>query len=95
MFRCWLSTSRAILIAIFCSLFSFFDIPVFWPILVLYFIVLFVFTMKRQIIVRSPLITNCLFLSLSSDLKSTPNVVLYAAYDQIPVHPVLARQAAL
>jgi hypothetical protein len=26
-----------------------FDVPVFWPILLLYFIVLFVITMKRQI----------------------------------------------
>jgi len=31
------------------TFFSFFDIPVFWPILLVYFIVLFVLTMKRQI----------------------------------------------
>ena len=31
------------------TLFSLFDIPVFWPILLLYFIVLFTITMKRQI----------------------------------------------
>ena len=31
------------------TLFSIFDIPVFWPILLLYFIVLFTITMKRQI----------------------------------------------
>lgn len=31
------------------TFFSIFDVPVFWPILLLYFIVLFVITMKRQI----------------------------------------------
>ena len=97
MFRCWLSTSRAILIAIVCSFFSFLDIPVFWPILVLYFIILFVFTMKRQIIVRPPLVTICLRLSLSTERNFHLYccILLCAAYDQTPVHPVLARQAAL
>ena len=31
------------------TFFKMFDIPVFWPILLLYFIALFVLTMKRQI----------------------------------------------
>ena len=31
------------------TFFELFDVPVFWPILLLYFIVLFVITMKRQI----------------------------------------------
>jgi ABC-type amino acid transport system permease subunit len=31
------------------TLFSFTNIPVFWPILLVYFLVLFVLTMKRQI----------------------------------------------
>ena len=47
-----LAMTRAILIALFCTCFSLFNIPVFWPILVLYFIILFVITMKRQILVR-------------------------------------------
>lgn len=38
-------------IAFFCTFFEFFDIPVFWPILVMYFIVLTCLTMKRQIMV--------------------------------------------
>lgn len=34
----------------FCmTFFSIFDVPVFWPILLIYFIILFVLTMKRQI----------------------------------------------
>lgn len=31
------------------TFFEVFDVPVFWPILLMYFIVLFVITMKRQI----------------------------------------------
>ena len=34
------------------TFFRFFDIPVFWPVLVVYFCVLFFLTMKRQIMVR-------------------------------------------
>lgn len=48
-FRFWFKSTVATLIALFCSFFSIFDIPVFWPILVLYFIILFVLTMRRQI----------------------------------------------
>ena len=31
------------------TFFEFFDVPVFWPVLLLYFIMLFFITMKRQI----------------------------------------------
>ena len=48
-FKFWYSTSKATLVAIFCTCFEAFNIPVFWPILVLYFFVLFIVTMKRQI----------------------------------------------
>ena len=44
-----LSTTRATLVAIFCTLSSAFDVPVYWPILVMYFFVLFFLTMRRQI----------------------------------------------
>ncbi|RTG82027.1 uncharacterized protein DC041_0002152 [Schistosoma bovis] len=37
----WLSTVRAVAISIFCTYLPFLDIPVFWPILVMYFIMLF------------------------------------------------------
>lgn len=43
------SCTRAIIIALICTFFDAFNIPVFWPILVMYFIILFVLTMKRQI----------------------------------------------
>lgn len=48
-FTFWYAATVAVLIALFCSLFDIFDIPVFWPILVLYFFILFGLTMKRQI----------------------------------------------
>jgi len=48
-FDFWKSSTRAVLVAITCTFFDFLDIPVFWPILLLYFIILFVLTMKRQI----------------------------------------------
>ena len=48
-FKFWLSSIKAFLVALFCTFFSVFNIPVFWPILVIYFIILFVLTMKRQI----------------------------------------------
>ncbi|KAG5440862.1 hypothetical protein PCK2_000017 [Pneumocystis canis] len=51
-FKFWYSATRATLIAFICSWISFFDIPVFvlhWPILLMYFCILFTFTMRRQI----------------------------------------------
>jgi hypothetical protein len=41
--------TKAFLVAFVLTFFSIFDVPVFWPILLLYWIVLFVLTMKRQI----------------------------------------------
>lgn len=37
------------MLSIFASFFEAFNIPVFWPVLVVYFMVLFVLTMRRQI----------------------------------------------
>jgi hypothetical protein len=41
--------TKAFVVAFVLTFFSIFDVPVFWPILLLYWIVLFVLTMKRQI----------------------------------------------
>jgi hypothetical protein len=38
------------LLAIFCTFFEVLNIPVFWPILLIYFLVLFTLTMKKQIL---------------------------------------------
>ena len=48
-FKFWLACTRGTVIAFFMTFFSVFDVPVFWPILLLYFFVLFFMTMKRQI----------------------------------------------
>ncbi|RWW12745.1 hypothetical protein GW17_00023569 [Ensete ventricosum] len=44
------SITKAFCVAFVMTLFSMFDVPVFWPILVCYWIVLFFLTMKRQIV---------------------------------------------
>lgn len=48
-FKFWLSATSATLTALFLTLFRMFDLPVFWPILLLYFILLFACTMRQQI----------------------------------------------
>ncbi|AET37525.1 protein retrieval receptor Ecym_1286 [Eremothecium cymbalariae DBVPG len=48
-FKFWHNATRATGIALVLTLFTIFDIPVFWPILLVYFIVLFALTMRRQI----------------------------------------------
>ncbi|KAH7688854.1 Retrieval of early ER protein Rer1 protein [Dioscorea alata] len=49
-FKFWHSIVKAFSIAFVMTFFSVFDVPVFWPILLFYWIVLFTVTMKRQII---------------------------------------------
>ncbi|KAF5355146.1 hypothetical protein D9756_005451 [Leucocoprinus leucothites] len=45
----WLSSTRATVVAVLCTTSEVFDVPVYWPILVVYFFVLFTLTMRRQI----------------------------------------------
>ena len=61
------SGTRAVAIAFVLTFFSMFNIPVFWPILVLYFIILFSLTMKRQIMVGAihSCYTEFFFISLT------------------------------
>ena len=49
MFLRRLSATRATVASIFASFFEMFDVPVYWPILVVYFFVLFLLTMRRQV----------------------------------------------
>ncbi|XP_020270630.1 protein RER1A-like [Asparagus officinalis] len=49
-FKFWYSITKAFCVAFLMTFFSIFDVPVFWPILLFYWIVLFVLTMKRQIL---------------------------------------------
>ncbi|GLT42805.1 hypothetical protein SLA2020_167870 [Shorea laevis] len=48
-FKFWYSITKAFCIAFVMTFFSMFDVPVFWPILLCYWIVLFTLTMRRQI----------------------------------------------
>lgn len=43
-FKFWHSATRAIAISFICSWFKVFDIPVFWPVLVMYWLILFFLT---------------------------------------------------
>ena len=45
-FKFWHSSTRAIAIAFFCTWFEVCNVPVFWPVLVVYFIILFSLTSK-------------------------------------------------
>ena len=48
-YKFWFLGTRATLISLFLSMFDMFDLPVFWPILLLYFIALTFLTLRRQI----------------------------------------------
>ncbi|KAF9678536.1 hypothetical protein SADUNF_Sadunf07G0045000 [Salix dunnii] len=48
-FKFWYSITKAFCIAFVMTFFSVFDVPVFWPILLTYWVMLFVLTMRRQI----------------------------------------------
>ncbi len=45
-FKFWHAATRAIAISFVCTWFSIFNVPVFWPVLVVYFIILFSLTSK-------------------------------------------------
>ncbi|KAL6517310.1 Protein rer1b [Orobanche minor] len=49
-FKFWYAITKALCVAFVMTFFSMFDVPVFWPILLCYWLVLFVLTMKRQIV---------------------------------------------
>ncbi|KAJ8878258.1 hypothetical protein PR048_018835 [Dryococelus australis] len=48
-FKFWYSVTKSTVIAVICTFFECFNIPVFWPILVMYFFTLLCITLKRQI----------------------------------------------
>jgi len=45
-FKFWYSSTKAIVIAFVCTWFGAFDLPVFWPVLVVYWLILFALTSK-------------------------------------------------
>jgi len=48
-FELWYNTSKALFWGLFCTFFDVLDIPVFWPILLMYFLALFVVSIKARI----------------------------------------------
>lgn len=48
-FKFWYSATKANLIALACTITRATDVPVYWPILLIYFFTLFGITMRRQI----------------------------------------------
>lgn len=48
-FKFWYMATKATLLSLVLSMFDMFDLPVFWPILLLYFIILLVLTLRKQI----------------------------------------------
>ncbi|XP_009790555.1 protein RER1A-like [Nicotiana tabacum] len=48
-FKFWYAITKAFCVAFVMTFFSIFDVPVFWPILLCYWVVLFILTMRRQI----------------------------------------------
>ncbi|KAF1348647.1 retrieval of early ER protein Rer1 [Delphinella strobiligena] len=48
-FKFWYSATKAVVIAFCCSWSEIFNLPVFWPVLVVYWLILVVLTMRRQI----------------------------------------------
>lgn len=45
-FKFWYSATKAVAIGFFCTWFAMFDLPVFWPVLVVYWLILFCLTSK-------------------------------------------------
>jgi hypothetical protein len=48
-FRLWRKSTQGVLVSFVCTLSDVFDLPVFWPILLFYFILLVCLTMKQRI----------------------------------------------
>lgn len=86
-FKFWHSATRAIAIGFACTWFSIFDIPVFWPVLVIYWLILFTLTSTCS---RYIYIYICGFpkmvLILANSEETDP------AYDQVPLRAFLLRQ---
>jgi hypothetical protein len=76
-FKFWYSATKAIATGFVCSFFTIFDLPVFWPVLVMYWIILFALTSK------------CFWIYSSSGMNEADNVnseKTNTAHDQVQIH---------
>lgn len=85
-FKFWYSTTKAIAIGFCCSWFEIFNLPVFWPVLVVYWLILFSLTSEFCAISKS--LTEIPILTMTS---ATTN----PAYDQIPLCALYSWQDAI
>lgn len=82
-FKFWHSATRAITIGFICTWFSIFDIPVFWPVLVIYWFILFALT---------SMVLWISFLCYNDADMVTSSAKTNTAYDQVPIRAVLLRK---
>ena len=82
-FKFWYAATRAVTIAFLCTWFQIFDIPVFWPVLVVYWLILFTLTSKSKTFfyLKDERLT-CVSYSEAAD----------PAHDQVSIRPVHGRK---
>jgi hypothetical protein len=83
-FKFWYSATRAITIGFVCTWFKVFDVPVFWPVLVIYWLILFALTSK--FLKRKP---------YRAGTNTTGSAETNPAYDQVQICSVLFRQGQI
>ncbi|KAF7457936.1 DnaJ domain-containing protein [Cryptosporidium felis] len=82
-FKFWSSATKATIVSIVMTYFDFFDLPVFWPILLIYFIFLFILTMRQQIQTRS-----CDLLMSYNKIFALPPIPV-EAFNLVDIGPVV------
>lgn len=70
-FKFWYWATRAIGISFVCTWFAIFDVPVFWPVLVMYWLILFVLTSKNPCFDTMPAIYMLTGILQCADKSST------------------------
>lgn len=68
-FKFWHGATQAIGIAFLCSWFEIFNVPVFWPVLVMYWIILFVLTSKKLLTVSDKSYLTDAFLAVRKQIQ--------------------------
>lgn len=87
-FKFWHSATRAVTIAFVCSWFEIFNVPVFWPVLVMYWFMLFILTSRLPVLPRHAPRRYAL-LTVSYSEEANP------AHGQVPLRAVHVRQDPL
>lgn len=87
-FKFWYWATRAILISFICTWFEVFNVPVFWPILVMYWFMLFILTSMP-----SPLPSHSV--GRQNPLTWCCSAQANSAHDQVPLRSIQFRQEEL